>query len=190
MNKEQLIQFTDEIKELYEAGKIHAPVHLCGTNEEQLIKIFKDIKKTDWIFSTWRSSYHWLLSGRSPNELKEQITNGHSMHIYGDRFFTSAIVAGIAPIALGVAWGLKLNKSSDKVWCFLGDGAYRCGITQESIKYAKGFDLPITFVIEDNGLGVNAITKEVWGRQRTEKVEYYKYKRKFPHAGGGKYVMF
>ena len=99
MNKKDLLKFTEDIKEIYEAGKIHAPIHLSGTNEKQLIKVFKDIKKADWIFGTWRSHYLWLLSGRSPKELKKQIVDGHSMHVYGNRFFTSAIVAGIAPIA-------------------------------------------------------------------------------------------
>jgi len=190
MKKEQLIKFTDEIKELYETGKIHSPVHLSGTNEEQLIKIFHKVKADDWIFSTWRSHYHWLLSGRDPAELKKQILDGHSMHVNGFRFFTSAIVGGIPSIALGVAWGLKLNKSTDKVWCFIGDAAYRCGITVECIKYAKGHDLPITFVVEDNGLCVRAKTKEIWGYKKTKKVIRYKYKRKYPHAGSGKYVMF
>jgi len=190
MNKQELIKFTENIANLYENGKIKAPIHLGGENEEQLIKIFKDYKRNDWILSTWRSSYHWLLSGRSPKKLKKQIVEGHSMHIYDDKFFTSAIVGGIAPIAVGLAWGLKLGKSSNKVWCFLGDGAYACGIVKESIAYAEGHDLPIQFVIEDNNLTVRANTKEIWGTKKVLKVIKYEYIRKYPHAGSGKYVMF
>lgn len=190
MNKEQLIKFTDEIKEIYEKGKIKAPVHLSGINEDRLIEIFKGYKKGDWIFSTWRSSYHWLLSGRDPEELKKQILAGHSMHVYGERFFTSSIVGGIAPIALGVAWGIKLNQSPAHVWCFVGDGAAECGIVKESIRYAEGHRLPIFYVIEDNGLCVRAKTQKVWGLGTKSKVITYKYTRKYPHAGSGVYVMF
>ncbi len=191
MNKEDLLKFTDEIKKTYEDGKIHSPIHLSGDNEEKLIKTFELLyTKGDWIFSTWRSSYHWLLSGRDPKELKKQILDGHSMHVFGDRFFTSAIVGGIAPIALGVAWGLKLNKSENKVLCFVGDGGYHCGITQECIRYASGFDLPIIYIIEDNGLTVQAKTNEIWGTNRIPKVKKYNYTRRFPHAGTGAYVMF
>ena len=61
MNKNDLINFELEIKELYEKGKIRAPIHLSGNNENQLISIFKKIKKNDWVLSTWRNHYHALL---------------------------------------------------------------------------------------------------------------------------------
>jgi pyruvate dehydrogenase E1 component alpha subunit len=190
MNKQGLLKFTEEIKLLYEAGKIRSPIHLSGINEDQLIKIFKDIKKNDWLFGTWRSHYLWLLSGRNPKKLKEQILDNHSMHVFDKRFFTSAIVAGIAPIALGVAMALKKKNSKDRVWCFLGDGAFECGLSKECIRYAEGHDLPITYVLEDNGLCVRAKTQEVWGEKKKKKLIKYKYIRKFPHAGSGSYVMF
>ena len=63
MNKSDLINFELDIKNLYEKTKIKAPIHLSGNNEEQLIKIFKKIKKNDWVFSSWRSHYHALLHG-------------------------------------------------------------------------------------------------------------------------------
>jgi pyruvate dehydrogenase E1 component alpha subunit len=190
MNKETLISFNEDIAKIYESGKIKAPIHLSGTNEDEIITILKDYRDGDWIFSTWRSHYHWLCSGRSPEELKEQIISGHSMHIFGDRFFTSAIVAGISPIALGVAWGLKLRYSPNMVYCFIGDGAYNCGITQECIRYASGHDLPICFILEDNGLTVKADTNKIWGEGRRKKLIRYKYERKYNHAGTGNYVMF
>ncbi len=190
MNKQSLARFQRKIARIYEKAKIHAPVHLSGDNEEQLIKIFKDYKKGDWIFSTWRSHYHWLLSGRSLNNLENQILNGDSMHINDEKFFTSAIVGGISPIALGVAMALKKKKSKNKVWCFIGDAAFECGISKESIRYAKGHDLPITYVIEDNGLCVSGLTQEIWGKAKAKVTKKYKYKRRYPHAGSGKYVMF
>ena len=52
LDKNDLINFEEEIKKIYESGKIKAPIHLSGNNEEQLIKIFKKIKKNDWVFST------------------------------------------------------------------------------------------------------------------------------------------
>ena len=194
MNIEKLIKFEEEIAQIFEAGKIKAPIHLAGTNEKELFNVFKKIKKNDWIFSTWRNHYHWILSGRSPKELKKQIVEGHSMHVFDKRFFTSAIVGGIAPIAVGVAMALKKKNSRSRVWCFLGDMGASTGIAHESIKYAKGHNLPITFVIEDNGLSVRAITKQTWGMNggtftQAKKVHYI-YKRKYPHAGTGKYVMF
>jgi len=45
MNKLDLINFEKDIKKIYETGKIRAPIHLSGNNEDILIKIFKKIKK-------------------------------------------------------------------------------------------------------------------------------------------------
>jgi pyruvate dehydrogenase E1 component alpha subunit len=207
MTKEEIIKFEEEIADLYKQGKIRAPIHLGGGNEGQLIEIFKNVKPSDWIFSTWRSHYHWLLSGRDPGDLREQILTGHSMHVFGERFFTSAIVAGIAPVAVGVAWSIKQANDTSRVWCFLGDMAASVGIAMESIRYACGHDLPINFIIEDNNLSVRTDTKLSWGCKvchknnhseglfvcnpyKTKNVTYYEYNRNWPHAGCGVFVLF
>ena len=53
-----LKSFEELIKKKYEKGIIRAPIHLSGGNEKQLIKIFKKIKRSDWVISNWRSHYH------------------------------------------------------------------------------------------------------------------------------------
>ena len=191
MTKEDLINFSTEIAGYYEQGRIKSPIHLGGGNEDELISVFKNYTDGDWIFSTWRSHYHWLLSGRSPDTLRKQILEGHSMHIFDDKFFTSAIVGGIAPIALGVAKAIAMTNSQEKVWCFLGCMAASGGLANECIKYAIGWDLPITYIIEDNDMSVRACTRAVWGVRRGQnKLLKYQYKRTYPHAGSGKYIMF
>jgi len=184
--KEKLDAFSEEIAEIYKQGKIRAPIHLCGDNATQLIKIFELVDEDDFIFSTWRSAFHWLLSGRSEEELKKQILEGHSMHVYGDRFFTSSIVGGIAPIAVGVALALKMKRAKNKVFCFIGDMAAETGIVSESIKYSRRHDLPIIFVIENNFLSVKTKTQDVWGQFDRENSTRYDYKRIWNHAGCGK----
>lgn len=189
-SKQKLIQFEEGMADSFENGDIKGPIHLAGTNEDELIRLFKKIKKTDWIFSTWRNHYHWLLSGRSIKDLTYQIFDSHSMHVYGDKFFTSAIVGGISPIAMGVAYSIKKKNLKEHVWCFVGDMAASGGLFHECEKYSQGHDLPITYVIEDNGLSVITDTKEVWGKGKKKKTIRYDYKRKWPHAGIGKFVLF
>jgi hypothetical protein len=48
--KKKLINFEKRIAHLYEKKKIKGPIHLSGNNEAQLINIFKNIKKKDWVF--------------------------------------------------------------------------------------------------------------------------------------------
>lgn len=192
MKKRELQDFESHIASLYEKGKIRAPIHLSGGNETKLIRIFKEIKKGDWIFSTHRSHLHYLLAGGSPQKLEEKILSGHSMHIFDSEipFFSSSIVAGICPIALGVALGLKRKRSKKKTWCFVGDMAGETGLFHECVRYAEGHNLPITFIVEDNGVSVKAPTQKVWGQRKGNKVLRYKYKNKYPHAGIGKWVTF
>ena len=83
-------------------------------------------------------------------------------------FLSSSIVNGTIPIAVGVAIALKKDKK-EKVWCFLGDMAGESGVFYEAYKYSINFDLPITFVIEDNNLSTNSPTNIVWGRKKFNK---------------------
>lgn len=194
--KKELIDFELDIKKIYEAGKIRAPIHLSGNNEEQLLKIFKKIKKNDWVFSTWRNHYHAILKGIPKDWLKKEIIAGRSMGINNIKykFYSSAIVGGIIPIALGVAKSIKLKnkKSTSNVWVFIGDMTFETGMFHECYKYAKNHKLPLKFVVEDNGLSTNTPTNKVWVKKsKTPKgVIYYKYKRKFPHHGTGGWILF
>src|SRR3989338_8433116 len=113
LTKQDLIEFEKRIEKLYKDAKIRAPIHLSGSGEEQLIEIFKNIKKDDWVFSSYRNHYHALLKGIPQEWLEKEIVEGRSMHIMSKehKFFTSSIVSGHLPIALGVALALKLKNS-------------------------------------------------------------------------------
>ena len=194
MNKNFLIDFEKRVQKVYEAGKIKAPIHLSGNNEDQLIEIFKKIDKDDWVFSTWRNHYHALLHGFDPKKLFDLISEGRSMGIVSlkDRFYSSSIVGGSIPIALGVAQSIKLNKQTNKVWCFVGDMAFETGTFHECYKYSRNFDLPIEFVVEDNNMSTNTPTEYTWNKKSKipDDVHYYEYKRKFPHHGTGTWILF
>ena len=191
--KKELIDFENEIKAIYLDAQVRAPVHLCGGNEDALIKIFKQVNKEDWVFSTHRAHYHALLKGLSREWVKKEIIEKRSMHLNSKehKFFTSAIVGGALPIALGVALALKRKNQPNKVWVFVGDMAAEMGVFHETVKYAKRNNLPINFVIEDNGLSVESPTQKVWGEENSEaKLFKYKYDRVYPHHGVGQWVTF
>jgi len=193
LSKEELIAFEKDIEKEWDEGNIKAPVHFSGGNEEQLIKIFENINENDWIFSTHRSHYHALLKGVPIDFVKKEIMECRSIHLNNreHKFFTSAIVGGALPIALGTALGLKLKNSKDHVWVFVGDMASEMGVFHEATKYAKRNDLPITFVIEDNGVSVDTPTQKCWGEcNNSDNIIKYDYKRIYPHYGCGRWVIF
>lgn len=192
MNKDQLIAFEKRVAEAFERAEIGGPVHLSGGNEDRLINIFKYVDYEDWVFATYRNHYHALLHGVDPDWLYSEIVSGRSMNITSTKpkFFTSAIVAGILPIAVGVAEALKRQEAKNKVWCFVGDMAATTGAFHEATKYASGHDLPITFVVEDNDLSCDTPTRDVWGGHDINKITTYRYGRRHPHVGTGKFVQF
>ena len=199
--KELLVAFEEDIKAEFLAAKIHAPVHLAGGNEEQLVQIFKEVKEEDWLFLTYRNHYHCLLKGMPAERLKRYIMEGRSMYLCDReyRIVSSAIVGGCLPIAVGFAMGLALDHAPGHVWAFCGDMAAETGAFHEATKYAGLHKLPITFVVEDNGLSTNTPTREVWGgglspsivaREYGAVVKYYRYERTVPHVGAGQFVVF
>jgi TPP-dependent pyruvate/acetoin dehydrogenase alpha subunit len=191
---EKLIRFEQDIVNLWESGKIRGPIHLSNGNEEQLIEIFKRVKETDWVFSTWRSHYHWLLKGISADYAEGLILDGKSITLcdIDSKFYASAIVGGTLSIALGVAMGIKEKGSDEKVFVFIGDMSFESGIFYEVHKYARNFDLPIVFVVEDNAVSTYTPTEATWNKKREipSDVIHYTYKSKFPHYGSGKWVVF
>ena len=192
--KEDLIKFEEKIVDFWEDGQIRAPVHLSHGNEDELIEIFSVIDYSDYVFSTWRSHYHALLHGITPEWVEDEILKGRSISLCNldHNFYSSAIVTGILPIALGTAIGLKEQNSKQKVWCFVGAMTFEPGIFYECHKYARNFDLPLHFVVEDNGVSTQTPTDATWKVKRDipEDVIHYNYKSKYPHYGTGKWVVF
>ena len=212
MRQRELSDFECDIAEIYEAGKIKAPIHLRNGNEDQLVKIFEEVKDDDYVFSTWANHLHALLKGVPPNLVRSEILAGNSitLHFPEYNFYSSAIVGGICPIATGIAWAIKEefgNRKIDKrVYCFIGDMTLHSGIASESIRYSMGFDLPITWVVEDNGKSVGTPTEWTWNcntqtiadnfhkslflKRTNAKLIYYKYETSYPHNGTGVFVEF
>ena len=217
LTKQDLIDFENMIALLFKAKQIRSIIHLSSGNEDQMLEIFKDIKPEDWVMGSWRMHYQCLLKGVPPEELLAEIMAGKSIHLCFPQYniMSSGIVGGILPIAVGVAMGIKRQANADlltptrKVHCFLGDMTAQTGIARECIDYAQKHNLPIRFIIEDNGFGVCTDTRTVWnvsgilGRLEHEpgdkfmdmveqnKILYYHYKHtKYPHAGSGERIEF
>ena len=74
----------------------------------------------------------------------------------------------------------------------MGEMTSETGIAHECIKYSRNLQLPIRFIIEDNGLSVCTDTRAAWNQDRLTyesgkdpMIIYYRYKTRYPHAGAG-----
>lgn len=195
ISKKKLIEFEQRIAQKWNNAEIPYFIHLSGGNEDQLIDLFKNIKKEDYKISTHRSHYHYLLSGGNEEKLEQMILEGKSMHIMdrGLNFISTAIVGGGPAIATGIAEGLKRKNSARKVWCFVGDAAEDEGHFYEAVRYVEGNNLPCKFIIEDNNRSVETPKQERNGNfdiRWPSCVIRYNYEPTYPHAGTGKFIDF
>ncbi len=200
LTKEDLANFEKEIADIFATGSIRAPVHLRAGREEQLIKIFKEIRPEDYVFGYWDSHELALLKGVPRDLVKQAILDGKSISLCFPEYkvFCSGIAGSLMGTAVGAAWALKRQNQSANVYIFCGDMSSETGIFHESVKYALNFDLPVKFVVCDNGLSVMTKTREVWGCEEPwfknskfeKKIIYFRYTNGFPHSGLGKLIKF
>jgi len=202
--EQTLREFEQQLIDLFESGKIRCPLHLSGGNENELMGLFNHVDEQDYVFSTHRNHYHYLLKGGSQTILLNEIMgkrgsinkgHGRSMNFCDPsvRFYTSAIVGGGCAIAVGVALGLKKQGSKAHVWCFLGDGAEDGGHFLEAARFGASRRLPLTFIIEDNNKSVDSSKEDRWHNHmpiQLSNIIRYHYERTYPHVGIGKHVSF
>jgi TPP-dependent pyruvate/acetoin dehydrogenase alpha subunit len=168
--------------------------------ENELISIFKNVGKNDYIYSYWASHAQCLLKGVPADELRGAILEGNSIALCfpEHRILCSGIVGSLAGVAVGTAYGIKRRGGSERVWLFTGDMGAECGIFHEAVKYAVNHELPLSFVVEDNGVSVITDTRESWGSKDPwfldgryrDKIIYFKYKNGWPHSGIGQRIAF
>ena len=210
---EELIAFEANVAELFKKGEINCPVHLSGGNESTLISLFQVIENRDYVLSTHRNHYHYLLKGGNPKKLMDELMGkptgvckgqGRSMHIYDPsiKFYTSGIVGGICAIAIGLGLAIKnkwkkgggrLKSNKPHVWVFVGDGAEDSGHMVEAVRFALARKLPVSFTVEDNDFACDTTKKMRWHNfapMEARNVLRYKYKRIYPHVGVGEHVSF
>lgn len=202
VTKEDLINFEKEIADIFATGAIRAPVHLRAGREDELIKIFKEneIGPDDYVFGFWDSHELALLKGVPREELKQAIVEGKSISLCFPEYkvLCSGIVGSLMGTAVGAAWALKHQNKKGKAYLFCGDMSAETGIFHEAVKYAVNFDLPVKFIVCDNGVSVMTKTREVWGcddpwfknTKYASKIIYFKYINSYPHSGLGKLIKF
>jgi len=213
MTPQQLTATEEEIRSLWEQVEIPYLLHLEGSKdgsfERWLCDFFAaNIKPTDWVLASHRCHFVWQLHEYYRNKEKSQrwagdgthaaafeftkgllldkIKHGKSMFLYGPRFLCSAIVAGTASIAAGLALSIQQRGGTEQVWFFGGDGNEDHGHFYESVRLVHGRKLPCTFIITDNNSSCG-VTKEQRGSpddwQWPDCVVRVKYEPAFPHAG-------
>jgi acetoin:2,6-dichlorophenolindophenol oxidoreductase subunit alpha len=117
------------------------------------------LSKEDIIIGNHRSHGYLIAKGTDIGLLMSQVFKGDgaSMHVSDPSvgaICSTAIVGSGLPLACGVAFATKLKKENRVTCVFFGDGAVNEGAFYESINLASLWQLPVLFILENNGVAV------------------------------------
>jgi pyruvate dehydrogenase E1 component alpha subunit len=147
------------------AGTIPGFVHLYVGQEASAVGVCMNLTDADWIGSTHRGHGHCIAKGCDVTGMMLEIHGksgglcggkGGSMHIADlgvGMLGANGIVGGAPPLAVGAALSAKILATGAVAVAFLGDGAANQGTTAEALNMAVVLQVPVLFVIENNGFG-------------------------------------
>ena len=159
-------RFEERSAEHYGRGNIGGFLHLYIGEEAVAVGVISLLRDDDKIVTHYRDHGHALARGLDTAacmaELFGKATGvsggkGGSMHFFDvEKGFMGghAIVGGQLPLAVGLAFANRYRGEDALVACFLGDGAVNEGEFHESMNLASLWNLPVLFVLENNGFGM------------------------------------
>lgn len=152
-------------------GRMGGFLHLYIGQESVAVGTLSLRGENDHNITAYRCHAHALASGMNMNECMAELYGkasgcskgkGGSMHFFApDKNYWGGhgIVAGQTPLGLGLAYGVKYLGKEGCCLCFLGDGAVNQGAFHESLNIASLFDIPVIYVIENNGYSMGTSQK-------------------------------
>ncbi len=173
LSKDQLLQayrmmktireFEERVHVEFATGDLPGFVHLYAGEEAAGTGIMMHLQQEDYISSTHRGHGHCIAKGVDVKGMVAELYGrssgtchgkGGSMHIADldmGMMGANGILGAGAPLACGAALASKYKKDGSVGISFLGDGASNAGNFLESLNLAAVWDLPVIFVVENNG---------------------------------------
>ena len=156
-------RFEERSLRSYQAKKIGGFLHLYIGQEAVAVGCCSLMGANDHVITAYRDHGHAIAVGMDTKplmaELYGKVTGcskgkGGSMHYFDpSRNFWGGhgIVGGQIPLGTGLAYALKYKGLKGAAMAFMGDGAVNQGAVHEAYNLAALWDLPVIFVIENNG---------------------------------------
>jgi pyruvate dehydrogenase E1 component alpha subunit len=159
-------RFEERAARAYTEAKIGGYCHLNLGEEATVVGLMAALEPRDYLFTNYREHGYALAKGidarRVMAELYGRTTGvskgwGGSMHLFDveTRLLGGyGIVGGQLPLATGAALAVSYRGSDEVVMCHMGDGTTNIGAFHESLNMAALWNLPVVYVIVNNGLGM------------------------------------
>lgn len=155
--------FEERLHVEFAKGDIPGFVHLYAGEEACATGIMMHLTDSDRIASTHRGHGHCIAKGVDVEEMMAEIYGkssgscrgkGGSMHIADlskGMMGANGILGAGAPLICGAALAAKCRGDGGVGITFFGDGAANQGTVLESMNLAAVWNLPVIFVLENNG---------------------------------------
>jgi len=154
-----------KIESLFSQGLLRGTTHCCIGEEgvPVALSFLIDIDK-DYLCSGHRAHGLSMMMTGKPETLLGEIMGkpfgmakglGGSQHVYYKNYFTNGITGGMTPVTAGIAFALKHEQTDAIATVVFGDGAMNEGYVLESFNLAKEMELPMLFILENNGYAMS-----------------------------------
>ena len=154
-----------KIESLFSQGLLRGTTHCCIGEEAVPVALSEliDIEK-DYLCSGHRAHGLSMMMTGKPESLLGEIMGkpfgmakglGGSQHVYYKNYFTNGITGGMTPVTAGIAFALKHEQTDAIATVVFGDGAMNEGYVLESFNLAKEMELPMLFILENNGYAMS-----------------------------------
>ncbi|MEM1773360.1 MAG: thiamine pyrophosphate-dependent dehydrogenase E1 component subunit alpha [Desulfurococcaceae archaeon] len=171
--------FEEKVEELYlREGVLMGPAHLYIGSEAIAAGVKHVLQRGDLVISHHRGHGHAIMLGIDLDKLFAELLGfkegnlkglGGSMHLPIDvskgGLYASAIVGSQVPIAVGVAYAQKYNKSGKLTVVFFGDGAVNTGAFAEGAVMASFLRVPLVLLCENNVYAEFTRTSDLFGEE-------------------------
>ena len=156
-------EFEERLHVEFAKGDIPGFVHLYAGEEACAAGIMMHLTDIDRIASTHRGHGHCIAKGVDVREMMAEIYGratgacrgkGGSMHIADlskGMMGANGILGAGAPLICGAGLAAKFRGDGGVGVTFFGDGASNQGTVLESMNLAAVWNLPVIFVVENNG---------------------------------------
>ena len=151
--------FEKGVLKLFEQGKLFGTTHAYIGQEANAVGVITNLRENDTVVSNHRCHGHYITHKQNPYALLCEMMGkkdglcagrGGSQHICDDKFFSNGVQGGIIPLAAGLAFSEKFNKTNNIIAVFIGDGTLGEGVLYETLNISSKWDLPILIIVENN----------------------------------------
>lgn len=165
-------RFEERAARAYTQALIGGYCHLNLGEEAAVVGLLSALRPTDYLFTNYREHGYAIGRGIEPTRVMAELYGrvdgvskgwGGSMHMFDltRRLLGGyGIVGGQIPLATGAALALDYRNEDNIVMCIMGDGTTNIGAFHESLNIAALWNLPIAYVIINNGLGMGTTVRK------------------------------